>query len=147
MAGCHGNRPLSLVTKVTPKPSQFRSIATSHDSILARRLGGGGSARFHRDRNCGRSSGLVMVACIGGIDLADCGPGQSLTDQGGGKRRGGIVRAGDELRFSPRGNSTQKRPPTRAALSLRSEALRATALTTRTVALAGKPFEAGATLI
>jgi len=32
-----------------------------------------GSARFHRARNCDRSSGLVVVACIGGIDLADYG--------------------------------------------------------------------------
>ena len=45
----------------------------SHDPILAKLLGRGGRVRFHRARNRDRSSGLVMVACIGGIDLADCG--------------------------------------------------------------------------
>jgi hypothetical protein len=68
-----GNQPLSLMTKVTSMPSYLRSIATSYDPILAKLVGGGGSARFHCARNCDRSSGLVMVACIGGIDLADYG--------------------------------------------------------------------------
>ena len=43
----------------------------SHDPILAKHPGRGGSTWCHRARNCDRSSSLVMVAYIGGIDLVD----------------------------------------------------------------------------